>query len=52
MTGPDDADTMVARVVGPECRVVVSRLLSLMVPGAAMLWLEGSNSFFWRGVLD
>jgi hypothetical protein len=46
MTGPEDVDAMVTRVAGPDGHVVVSRLLALMVPGAALLWLGGSNSFF------
>jgi hypothetical protein len=46
MTGPEDVDAMVTRVAGPEGRVVVARLLSLMVPGAALLWLKGSEPFF------
>jgi hypothetical protein len=37
---------MVARVAGPGGRMVVSRLLSVMVPEAALLWLEGSEPFF------
>lgn len=46
MTGPDDVNAMVSRAAGPDGRTVVQRLLSLMVPEAAVLWLQGSNSFF------
>lgn len=46
MTGPEDVDVMVTRAAGPEGRTVVSRLLSLMGPEAALLWLEGSEPFF------
>ena len=46
MTGPEDVDAMVTRAAGSGGRVVMSRLLSLMVPEAALLWLEGSEPFF------
>jgi len=45
MTGPEDVYARVAGAAGPSGREVVLRLLSLMVPGAAMLWLEGSEPF-------
>lgn len=35
-----------SRTAGPDGQTVLSRLLSLMVPEAALLWLEGSNPFF------
>ena len=46
MTGPEDVDAMVTRAAGPGGRMVISRLLSLRVPEAALLWLEGSEPFF------
>lgn len=46
MTGPEDVEAVVSLAAGPGGRTVVSRLLSLMIPEAALLWLEGSNSFF------
>ncbi|RNL51410.1 DUF2384 domain-containing protein [Arthrobacter oryzae] len=46
MIGPDDVDAMVTRAAGPGGRAVVSRLLSLMGPEAALLWLQGSEPFF------
>lgn len=46
MTGPEDVAAMVTRAAGPAGRTVVARLLSLMVPEAAIHWLEGSEPFF------
>ncbi|MGO4230174.1 hypothetical protein AB4Y72_15040 [Arthrobacter sp. YAF34] len=46
MTGTEDVNAMVTRAAGPDGRAVVPRLLSLMVPEAALLWLEGSEPFF------
>lgn len=46
MTGPEDVEAVVTRAAGPEGRTVVPRLLSLMTPEAALLWLEGSEPFF------
>lgn len=46
MTGPEDVEAMVTRAAGPEGRTVVPRLLALMTPQAALLWLEGSEPFF------
>jgi len=46
MTGPEDVDAVVTRAAGPEGRTVVARLLSLMEPEAALLWVEGSEPFF------
>ena len=46
MTGPEDIDAMVTRAASPGGRRVMSRLLSLMVPEAVLLWLEGSEPFF------
>ena len=46
MTGPEDVDEMITLAAGPSGRPVASRLLSLMVPEAALLWLEGSEPFF------
>ena len=40
MTGPEDVEAMVARAAGQEGRTVVSRLLSMMAPEAALLWLK------------
>jgi hypothetical protein len=36
MTGPKDVDALVTRAAGPDGRVVMSRLLSLVVPEAAV----------------
>lgn len=46
MTGPEDFEAMVARAAGQEGRTVVARLLSMMAPGSALLWLEGSEPLF------
>ncbi len=46
MTGPEDFEAMVARAAGQEGRTVVSRLLSMMAPESALLWLEGSEPLF------
>jgi hypothetical protein len=46
MTGPEDVEAMVTRAAGQGVHAVVSRLLSVMVPEAALLWLEGSEPFF------
>jgi hypothetical protein len=46
MTGREDVEAMVSRAACPEGRTVVSRLLSMMVPDAALLGLEGSEPLF------
>jgi hypothetical protein len=46
MTGPEVIEAMMTRAAGHEGRTVVSRLLSVMVPEAALLWLEGSEPLF------
>lgn len=46
MTGPEDVNAMVSRAAGPDGRTVVPRLLSLMIPEAAALWLRGSEPYF------
>lgn len=45
MTGREDLDAVVTRAAGRGGRLVVPRLLSLMVPETAILWLEGSEPF-------
>lgn len=46
MTGSEYLDVMVTRAAGPAGRLVMQRLLSLMVPEAAILWLNGSEPYF------
>jgi hypothetical protein len=45
MTGTEDVRAMVAHAAGQEGHSVVSRLLSLMAPETALLWLAGSEPF-------
>lgn len=46
MTRLEDLDVMVTRAAGPAGRIVMKRLLSLMIPEAAILWLNGSEPYF------
>lgn len=41
----EDVDAIVNTSLGRDDPALVSRVLSLMTPAAALLWLQGSESF-------
>lgn len=45
MAAMDDVEVMVNTALGRDDQALVSRMLSLMTPEAAILWLQGSEPF-------
>jgi hypothetical protein len=45
MTAMEDVDFIVNTALGRDDRALVSRMLSLMTPETAILWLQGSEPF-------
>lgn len=45
MTAMDDVEVIVNTALGRDDQPLVSRMLSLMTPEAALLWLRGSEPF-------
>jgi hypothetical protein len=46
MTAVEDVEVIVRSALGRDDHALVSRMLSLMTPEAALLWLQGSEPFF------
>lgn len=45
MTAMDDVEVIVNTALGRDGHALVNRMLSLMTPEAALLWLQGSEPF-------